>query len=105
MPRRSPGDGTLPPTYAADWAECADAASEIYTEEGVRVFLSHKNRLLDNRSPEDLIRATATPPAATTPTLTCGCIRAAAARGRNALTGTTPTAPTLVGGWRSAGTS
>jgi len=57
MPRRSPGDGTLPPTYAADWAECADAASEIYTEEGVRVFLSHKNRLLDNRSPEDLIRA------------------------------------------------
>ena len=44
-------------TYATDWDECADAASEIYTKEGVRIWMAAKNRMLQGCSPEDLIRA------------------------------------------------
>lgn len=42
--------------YAVDWYRCADAALEIYTEEGVRIWMAAKNRMLEDRSPEDCIK-------------------------------------------------
>jgi hypothetical protein len=43
--------------YAVDWTRCADAALEVYTEDGVRIWIASPNRHLDGRSPEDCIRA------------------------------------------------
>lgn len=43
--------------YAADWTRVADAALEVYTEEGVRVWMTHKNSMLGDRSPEELIKS------------------------------------------------
>lgn len=40
-----------------DRERVAEAALEIYTKEGVRIWMAAKNRMLDDRSPEDLIRA------------------------------------------------
>lgn len=42
--------------YAADWRRVADAALEVYAEEGVRIWMSSKNRVLGGHSPEDLIK-------------------------------------------------
>ena len=44
-------------TYGAAWYRVRNAALEIYDEEGVKVWMSAKNRHLDGRSPEDLIRS------------------------------------------------
>lgn len=35
----------------------ADAANEIYTAEGVRLWMQAKSPALDNRSPEELIES------------------------------------------------
>ena len=43
--------------YAVEWTKVADAALEVYTEEGVRIWMAAKNRHLEDRSPEDLIRS------------------------------------------------
>ncbi len=43
--------------YATDRQRVATAALEVYTEEGVRIWMAAKNRMLEGRSPEDLIRA------------------------------------------------
>jgi hypothetical protein len=43
-------------TYAVQWHRVADAALEIYTEEGVRIWMAAKNRMLDDRSSEECIR-------------------------------------------------
>lgn len=43
--------------FAAAWHRIKDAALEVYTEEGVRTWMASKNRHLDGRSPEDLLRS------------------------------------------------
>lgn len=44
-------------TQGAAWYRVRNAALEVYTEEGVKVWMSSPNRMLDGRSPEDLIRS------------------------------------------------
>lgn len=44
-------------SYETDWHRVAVAALEIYTEDGVKIWMASKNRMLDGRSPDDLIRA------------------------------------------------
>jgi uncharacterized protein (DUF2384 family) len=41
--------------FAVAWKRVVDAALEVYTKEGVEVWMTSRNRMLDNRSPEDLI--------------------------------------------------
>ncbi len=43
--------------YTVAWWKVADAANEIYTAEAVRVWMTVPSRMLEDRSPEDLIRA------------------------------------------------
>lgn len=43
--------------FTIAWKRVVDAALEIYTKEGVEVWMTSPNRMLGGRSPEDLIWA------------------------------------------------
>lgn len=43
--------------FMVEWKQVVDAALEVYTKEGVELWMTSPNRMLGDRSPEDLIWA------------------------------------------------